>query len=440
MAHAEVPISEREIEVLRLVATGATNQEIARELVISVNTVKVHLRNIFEKLGVQSRTEATLYAIRQGWVEVNGVEAPEAEASDEAVVELEISERILEPLAWWQRVYALIALSLALILLILPLLGREERAIAAANPISDRPVTSSTGLRADTSRWSQLADLPTPRTRLALAAHNDQLYAIGGDQENGVTDLVEIYSFDTNTWSFGTPKPTPVSNVSAAVVGGLIYVPGGCIGVNQATDQVEVYDPSDGTWTQVASLPMPSCAYALATVDGMIFVFGGWDGQGFVDRVFAYDPGRDAWTELGPMPSAMGFAAAGTIEEVVFVVGGYDGVHESADTYAYDIASDTWTERASMSIGRGGLGIAVVSGKLYAIGGGWESYLATNERYDPVSDTWTAFESPVLGEWRNLGVVASDTHIYAVGGWNGGYTGTSESYQAIFRVLLPVAQ
>jgi hypothetical protein len=93
-----------------------------------------------------------------------------------------------------------------------------------------------------------------------------------------------------------------------------------------------------------------------------------------------------------------------------------------------------------MSIGRGGLGIAVVSGKLYAIGGGWESYLATNERYDPVSDTWTAFESPVLGEWRNLGVVASDTHIYAVGGWNGGYTGTSESYQAIFRVLLPVAQ
>jgi DNA-binding CsgD family transcriptional regulator len=437
---AETPISEREIEVLRLVATGATNQEIARALVISVNTVKVHLRNIFEKLGVQSRTEATLYAIRQGWVVLDGVEAAVGSPLDDAMTVSAASTSLLAPLAWWKRVYALVALSLALALLFLPILRREERVIAVANPISDRPAISSTSLHTETSRWTHLADLPTPRTRLALAAYAGQLFAIAGDRESGVTGLVEIYSTDTDAWSSGAPKPTPVSNVGAAVVDERIYVPGGCIGLTDVTDQVEAYSPPDDDWTRVASMPTPLCAYALATLDGKIYLFGGWDGQRFVDRVLVYDTGTDVWTEQGPMPNARGFAAAGTIEGVVYVVGGYDGVQEFANTYAYDVASDTWTERAPMSVGRGGLGTAVIANKLYAIGGGWESYLATNEHYDPVNDTWTTFESPVLGEWRNLGVAMSGTRIYAVGGWNEGYIDVNEAYQAVFRIILPVTQ
>ena len=61
-------LTERETEVLRLLAQGQSNKEIARSLNISEKTVKVHVSNILSKLGVQSRTQATLYAIRVGLV------------------------------------------------------------------------------------------------------------------------------------------------------------------------------------------------------------------------------------------------------------------------------------------------------------------------------------------------------------------------------------
>jgi NarL family two-component system response regulator LiaR len=60
-------LTDREMEVLKLAAKGMTNREIATELTISTRTVQVHLSNVFSKLGVGSRTEAVLYALRKGW-------------------------------------------------------------------------------------------------------------------------------------------------------------------------------------------------------------------------------------------------------------------------------------------------------------------------------------------------------------------------------------
>jgi NarL family two-component system response regulator LiaR len=61
-------LTEREMEVLGLAAKGMTNREISDELVISVRTVQVHLSNAFSKMGVGSRTEAVLLALRKGWL------------------------------------------------------------------------------------------------------------------------------------------------------------------------------------------------------------------------------------------------------------------------------------------------------------------------------------------------------------------------------------
>ncbi|NJP07329.1 MAG: response regulator transcription factor, partial [Chloroflexaceae bacterium] len=75
------PVSEREREILELVATGATNQQIANQLHISVHTVKVHMRNIFEKMGVASRTEASMYALQQGWIVLDRAAAADTQSS-----------------------------------------------------------------------------------------------------------------------------------------------------------------------------------------------------------------------------------------------------------------------------------------------------------------------------------------------------------------------
>ncbi|MFC2062998.1 response regulator [Chloroflexota bacterium] len=60
------PLSERETEVLKLAASGISNKEIAGQLFLSPRTIQAHLGNIFNKLGVASRTEAVLRGLRKG--------------------------------------------------------------------------------------------------------------------------------------------------------------------------------------------------------------------------------------------------------------------------------------------------------------------------------------------------------------------------------------
>jgi len=61
-------LSDRETEVLRLAAQGMSNMEIADSLTLSVRTVQTHLRSIFNKLGVGSRSEAIVFGLKKGWL------------------------------------------------------------------------------------------------------------------------------------------------------------------------------------------------------------------------------------------------------------------------------------------------------------------------------------------------------------------------------------
>lgn len=65
---ADTPLTERQLEVLALAAEGLTNYDIAQRLYVSVRTVEAHLTHIYDRLGVSSRTEAVVRAMRQGWI------------------------------------------------------------------------------------------------------------------------------------------------------------------------------------------------------------------------------------------------------------------------------------------------------------------------------------------------------------------------------------
>jgi DNA-binding CsgD family transcriptional regulator len=425
-------LTERELEILRLVATGASNEQIARQLVISVNTVKVHLRNIFTKLEVQSRTEATLFAIREGWIQ--GVQLPETPLAEE-VAEQPVPAR---PRTGWRSGIAIVAMSMLVILLISQS-NPGSPSVSTPSPTATVSATTNSSLQ----RWKARAPLPVPRRGLGLVAYGGQVYALGGESAAGVVGSVERYDPQTDGWTSLADKPHAVADIAAALVGDQIYVPGGRTPSGSPTAVVEVYSPETDTWENKAPLPTALSGYALVALEGKLYLFGGWDGSTYVDSVYEYDPAEDAWTPKTPMPTARAFAGAAVVDGKIYVIGGYDGQNDLTANEEYvpsrdDSRGDPWTTMPPMPVGRAGCGVAAAANIVHIVGGGWDTAVAGGAMYNVRSGEWVAFEVPVSGQWRSVGLALLDTEIYAIGGWNGDYMDVNEEYKAIYTIIVPV--
>jgi DNA-binding CsgD family transcriptional regulator/N-acetylneuraminic acid mutarotase len=453
---ANTELSEREREILQLLATGLSNKEIAAQLYLSPNTVKVHLRNIFAKLGVQSRTEATVIAIQRGYVTVPGAAAPEAapvggeavgprepfgtQDQVQSVPEPAAPAIELEPALPMRRRLILVGLALLAVLLAVIAAPRgSAQSSGQLQPFSDSTsaVTVNT-LQAGDSVWQPLTPMSLPRGRLATAAIGSQIVAIGGETTNGVTGLVEVWDVDRKQWKTGQTKLTPVANIGAAALGDQLIVPGGYTAAGTPTNVVEAYNVISDEWTSLAALPAPRFAYAVTAYGDKVYVFGGWDGQGYANSTFIYDPGTNQWTTGAPLPIGRGFAGAAVLDDAIYVVGGYADDHEFDRCDRYLPKVDRWETCAPMSVARGGLSLLPVGGRLYAIGGGWTGYLTFNERYDPATNSWSIVPSPITGQWRGMGAAHVGNDIYALGGWNGQYLNVLEKYSPFpFSIFVP---
>lgn len=453
MAEPREPLTERELEVVRLLATGISNKEIAAQLHVSPNTVRVHLRNIFTKLEAQSRTEVTMIAVRNGWVEMpaqatpgvpvahadstalGAVAAlePPPDALQAAPIALQPAPSRAQPApvapnpqplpspALWQRIASLVALA-AIVLLTVILLQRPT--VEAGSTLNDlAPADGSSdpaivALPVESSRWHPRASIRTARMRPAVAVAGDDVYVVGGEVGRAPSGEVLIYDPQRDAWREAASKPTPVMNAGAAVIGDVLYVPGGATADSQATDRVEALNLTTGEWKVVPPLPRPLAGHAVVAFGDRLYVVGGRTLGGLNGATFAFDAKSGRWTSLAPMPTPRSQLGAAVVNGRIYAVGGYDGRREYATCEYFQIATGEWFACAPMTIPRGGLGLAQVGSALYAVGGGLSGFIGFNERYDPATDKWTPFEMPEqrMGDWRYIGVASLPTEFYAIGG------------------------
>ena len=436
-------LSERELEVLALLSTGASNKEIAQKLFITPNTVKVHLRNIFAKIGVASRTEAALYAVSKGIR--TDVPAVDIETSFEAGtgaahhpgIDKEGEVGAIRPfqgrLAWlWYAASSIFMIGLVAVILISVRNNGENSTPSVSSP-------------ADLIRWSVASSMPTARSGLAVAAFENLVYAIGGEGDHGIVGTVEYYEPLTDKWREASSKTVPVTDISAAVIGGKMYIPGGRLENGSVTDLLEIYDPRSDSWTSAERLPEALCAYGLIAFEGKLYLFGGWDGAEYVSGTYEYNPELDRWNKLIDLQSPRGYPGVVSAGDKIYVFGGYDGegaltANEIFRPTLTDVSSNPWTSGLPLPEGIYAMGVTDIAETLYVLGGFGNterefSFLA----YFPQTDEWRVVEEPPKKLGGQLGAVSIGSSIYAVGGKVESLpSDQNQIYQAIYTISIPV--
>lgn len=452
-------LSEREVDVLERLAEGAANKEIATTLHISANTVKVHLRNIYTKLGATSRTEAVRIAMEQGLLTLPNVEnesattvadPPDSDPLPASETPTAVSHAVapgpLRRATRWRTAGLFLFALLALIVVgLVGWQGLSGRFTIALNPTEAPFVDATLG-----NNWLASRPMPTATSGMAAAAVGLRIYQIGGENAVGVTNAVTYYDTVSRQWQFGAAKPTAVTDATAAVLFGEIYVPGGRLADGTPTAVVEAYSPTNDAWRAVAALPQ-AVAGGLTLSDGsFLYVIGGQGANDYLDTVYRYDSGEDEWERLPPMSTARAFAAGAAVQGQLYVVGGQNDNEALRQCTAFDPAAQTWQTCALLPAPRSGAGAITLVNKLFVFGGVAENETAAGETavgvlYDPEQDGWEAIDWPLPAEtavgWRKLGVTLVETRIYLFGGQrDGAVLGENYIYNPLaFRTYLPAA-
>ncbi|MEM8535540.1 MAG: kelch repeat-containing protein [Chloroflexota bacterium] len=451
-------ISEREQEILRLVATGATNQQIAQELSISINTVKVHLRNIFGKIGAASRTEATLYAVRNGLVEVEQEEAKDtitpadlssqSPKTDDSKSEVVTPSVPVQPVETTEPTTKVATVSEAV--------DEQIKAMPDPPPTSMQPSNATAPIAATATTSGAVRQLAGAMGTQTTPKGIDRRILLGGGALiTGLVVIIIVLLTQTRA-----PQPAPGGNnlppapaerwqtladmpearagfalaYYAYDSGEYLYAMGGNAdeGVSAQTAR---YNIGSDTWSQVAAKPTPVSDVHAVVLGNRIYVPGGQLEDGTISNIFeAYNPQSDTWMTLASLPEPRSGYALSAVEGKLYLFGGWDGENYYANVWEYDPDDDEWTEKASMPTARAFASAGTVQRRIFVVGGENENgELTVNERYTPANDQegsnpWsTSLRLPEPVSRMATAVAGNSTNLFLFGG-----TG-NESRQLVYN-------
>lgn len=442
----DLELSEREIEILKLVATGVSNKEIARELTISPNTVKVHLRNIFSKLGVLSRTEATMTAIRLGLIESPGGTTLliKTNQSQDAIDRTELSdEKELED-SGRKRKWVWIGI-LTMVVVLVGILQIRQFFIPKAG--SESIVSPDELATISSSRWTEVKNLPSGLSSMAYARYEDLFILFGGKTEQGLSDQVWIYNSKSDIWKEGKKMPSGIKDIQAGLLGEKIYIPGGTQVDKQVSDQFLIYDPRANTFEAGEPLPFPISAYTLVTFEGKLFLFGGFDGIQYRDEILVFDPESNLWTTTGKMKQAAAQAAGIVFGGKIHIIGGTNGANllKSHNVYYPQRTQEgesAWVLAADLPFEWSGMNAATLADMLYLVGGrNKNDESISGYLYLPQTDTWSEIIAPPQEIGSSPAVFPFETKLLIIGGESShGISDKAYLYQAVYTILVPVVR
>ena len=285
-------------------------------------------------------------------------------------------------------------------------------------PTTTAPVTATTVTPAPS--WSRIQGMAFPRSEMPAAVLDGLIYVPGGfmgTAQGGAEGRAEVEAYDptTDSWERTVPLLEARHHLMTVAMDGRLWVIGGfgSPGFGGIADTVWSWAPGEDEWTDHAPLPEPVGAAGAAALDGFIYVAGG---QPAGDSLLRYDPATDTWETLTPMPTPREHVAAVAFGGAIWVIGGRWAGGEWASVDVYDPATDTWEPGPDLIRARGGFGATVWQGTIVVAGGEVLDSLETLTSVEVLVDGgWTEFD-PMPVALHGNAAVALDGRLYVLGG------------------------